>query len=77
MADQTQVIVTSGATAHSVQVHHHDIPELRADGETPASAAVNLAQDLARELDGVADDRRRELFERAHADVEAFIKSCP
>jgi hypothetical protein len=55
-ADSSQVIVTTGSTAHAVQVYHHDIPELRADGESPELAAVNLAQDLTREIEGVADN---------------------
>ena len=53
-ADPSQVIVTAGATAHCVQVHHRGIPELQSHGESPESAAVNLAQDLAREIDGGA-----------------------
>ena len=63
-ADPSQVIVTAGATAHSVQVHHHGIPELQSHGESPESATVNLAQDLAREIDGAADDLHREPLER-------------
>lgn len=76
MAIQHQVVVTPGVTAHSVRVHHRDIPELRADGESPESAAVNLAQDLAREIDGLADDRRRNLFQQASSDVQCFIDAC-
>ena len=30
--DQSRVIVSSGATAHTTQVHHRDFPEIRADG---------------------------------------------
>jgi hypothetical protein len=73
-ADPTQVIVTAGATAHSVQVHHHGIPELRSHGETPESAAVNLAQDLAREIDGAVDDLHRRPLQRALDDVNASIE---
>jgi hypothetical protein len=73
-ADPSQVIVTAGATAHSVQVHHHGIPELQSHGESPESATVNLAQDLAREIDGAADDLHREPLERALHDVKASIE---
>ncbi len=73
-ADPSQVIVTAGATAHSVQVHHHVIPELQSHGESPESATVNLAQDLAREIDGAADDLHREPLERALDDVKASIE---
>ena len=72
--DPGRVILTAGSTAHAVQVHHQDIPELNADGESPELAAVNLAQDLAREIEGVADDFRREAFQRALADIRAFIE---
>ena len=73
-ADPSQVIVTAGATAHSVQVHHHGIPELQSHGESPESATVNLAQDLAREIDGAADDLHREPLQRALDDVNASIE---
>jgi hypothetical protein len=72
-ADPSQVIVTAGATAHSVQVHHHDIPELQSHGESPESATVNLAQNLAREIDGVVDNLHREPLQRALDDVNASI----
>jgi hypothetical protein len=73
-ADPSQVIVTAGATAHSVQVHHHGIPELQSHGESPESATVNLAQNLAREIDGAADDLHREPFQQALEDVNASIE---
>jgi hypothetical protein len=73
MTDPIRVIVTTGSTALAAQVHHQDIPELNADGESPESAAVNLAKDLARAIEGAADDFRREALQRALADVRAFI----
>ncbi len=73
-ADPSQVVVTAGATAHSVQVHHHGIPELQSHGESPESATVNLAQNLAREIDGAADDLHREPFQQALEDVNASIE---
>jgi hypothetical protein len=76
-ADASQVIVTTGFTFHAVQVHHRHIPELNADGESPQSAAVRLAQDLAREIDCVEDHFHVEAFQHALADVRAFIeRSC-
>ena len=72
--DASQVIVTAGATAHSVQVHHQGIPELRSHGESPESAAVNLAQELGREIDDAADDLHREPLQRALDDVNASIE---
>jgi hypothetical protein len=70
-ADPSQVIVTAGATAHSVQVHHRAIPELRSHGESPELAAANLVQDLAREIDVAADDLHREPLQQALDDVKA------
>jgi hypothetical protein len=73
-ADPIRVIVTTGSAAQVVQVHHQDMPGLNADGGSPESAAVNLAQDLAREIEGATDDLRREAFRWALADVRAFIE---
>ena len=73
-ADPSQLVVTTGFTFHAVQVHHRCIPELNADGESPESAAVKLAQNLAREIDSVADNFHREPFQRALADVRALIE---
>ena len=72
--DPSQVIVTAGATADSVRVHHRGIPELQSHGESPESAAANLAQDLAREIDVAADDLHREPLQQALDDVEASIE---
>lgn len=73
-ADPDKIIVTTGATADAVQVHHHDIPELHSDGESPAIAAENLANALTREIDSVAEDHRREAIRRVLADVRAFVE---
>jgi hypothetical protein len=73
-AAPSQVIVTTDFTLHAVQVHHRNIPELHADGESPESAAVKLAQELAREIECVADNYHREPFQQALADVRAFIE---
>jgi hypothetical protein len=74
-ANPCQVIVTTGFTPQAVQVHHRVIPELHAEGETPENAAANLAQELAREIEGVTDEDRRRMFQVALSDVEAFIKT--
>ena len=73
-ADPSRIIVTTGATADAVQVHHHDIPELHSDGESPVIAAENVANALARESDSVPDDHHREAIRRALADVRAFVE---
>jgi hypothetical protein len=72
-SDQSRVIVAEGATAHSSSVHHRDFPEIRADGETPALAATNLANQLTRALDSALTQWRREALDQAIADIEAFV----
>ncbi len=72
--DPSKIIVTTGATADAVRVHHHDNPELHSDGESPEIAAENLANALTRELDSVPDDHHREAIRRALADVRAFVE---
>jgi hypothetical protein len=69
---QSRVIVATGATAHSTSVHHRDFPEIRAEGETPAQAATNLANQLTRALDSALTQWRRETLGQAIADVQAF-----
>jgi hypothetical protein len=73
-ADPDKIIVTTGATADAVRVHHHDIPELHADGESPAIAAENLANALTREVDSVSDEHHREALQQALADVRSFVE---
>ena len=75
VADRCRVIVTADEIGCSVRVHHREIPELCAEGESPRAAALNLEQDLAREIDFVADARRRGPFLRAASDVRAFIEA--
>jgi hypothetical protein len=77
VVDSGRVVVTPGSTAVSCQVHHRDIPELHADGATPREAAANLAQDLAREIEGAADHYRRGLFGKVLDDVLAFVAKSP
>ena len=71
--DPSRVIVGSGATASSAKVHHHDFPEIRAEGETPAQAATHLANQLTRALDSALTHWRRETIVMAIADIDAFV----
>lgn len=75
--DPGRVVVTPGAMVLAFQAYHRDIPELHADGATAREAAANLAQDLAREIEGVADHYRRGLFGRVLDDVRAFVERSP
>ena len=72
--DPSHVIVSSGATAHTTQVHHRDFSEIRADGGSAKEAASHLANKLALALDTALTDWRRETLGQAIADVEAFMK---
>jgi hypothetical protein len=72
-ADPGKVIVTAGATGIAAQVHHHDFPEVQADGETPGIAARNLIGDLARALDSAATEEDRAPIQQAIADVQGFV----
>ena len=72
-ADPSPVIVTTGATAHTAQVHHRDFPEVRAEGQSPAVAATHLANQLVRALDS-APPWRRGALEQALAEIQAFAK---
>jgi hypothetical protein len=71
--DQSRVIVATGATAHATSLHHRDFPEIRAEGETPAVAATNLANQLTRALDSALTQWRRETLEQAIDDIRAFV----
>ena len=71
--DPCRVIVGTGATANSARVHHHDFPEIRAEGETPAQAATHLANQLTRALDSALTHWRRESLVLAISDIEAFV----
>ena len=70
--DQDRVIVTTGATAQATQVHHRDFPEIRAEGDSPSSAASNLANHLTRALDSALTKWRRDAIEQAIVEVQAF-----
>ncbi len=72
--DQDRVIVTTGATAQATQVHHRDFPEIRAEGDSPSSAASNLANHLTRALDSALTKWRRDAIEQAIAEVQDFAR---
>jgi hypothetical protein len=73
--DPTRVIVTEGATGHTNQVHHHDFPEIRADGRSAKEAASHLVNKLKLAMDTALTDWRRETMTQAIADVEAFVNA--
>jgi len=72
--DVSRVIVSSGPTANTTQVHHRDFSEIRADGGSAKEAAAHLANKLAAALDTALTDWRRQTLGQAIADVEAFVK---
>jgi uncharacterized lipoprotein YddW (UPF0748 family) len=79
MTETTKVIVSTttrpGQAIASTQVHHRDLPEIRATGDDPAGAATRLANELTRALDTALTDWRRKNIEQAIADVHEFIDS--
>ena len=74
--DVSRVIVSSGPTANTTQVHHRDFWEIRADGGSAKEAASHLANKLALALDTALTDWRRQTLGQAIADVEAFLKKA-
>ncbi|MGZ3433123.1 MAG: hypothetical protein ACXWN0_15500, partial [Isosphaeraceae bacterium] len=66
--DLSRVIVSSGATAHTTQVHHRDFSEIRADGGSAKEAAAHLANKLTLALDTALTDWRRQTLGQAIAD---------
>jgi hypothetical protein len=70
-ADAKRVVVSTGQTTQ-YGAHHHDYPELRAEGESAEDAVANLVVDLEREIEAAADELHREPLRRALADARAF-----
>jgi hypothetical protein len=70
--NEHNLIVSPGAGGGST-VHHHDFPEVRAEGETPHEAAEQLLNHLCRALDSALLEWRRQEIERALDDVRAFV----
>ncbi len=76
--EETKVIVHVGpCECHGMiktQVHHHDFPELEAEGETAAEAASHLHNQFLREIDSVTSEFRREAIEHALHDIHDFLE---
>lgn len=72
------VIVTIGPCACSSvmcsKVHHHEFPELHAEGESSTEAGTQLLHQLRKALDSVQSGFRREAIEKAVDDVKEFIE---
>jgi hypothetical protein len=56
------------------EVHHHDFPELHAEGQTAAEAGAHLKHLLDRAFDNAPSDCRREAIAAALHDVEMFLE---
>ncbi len=78
-ANQGRVVVTTGAichpAVHSIRVHHRDLPESWAQGESEREATANLIQQLERSLDNIGSDRHRDSIRVAIEDVRDFLVS--
>jgi hypothetical protein len=72
--DLSHVIVTEGATAQTTRVHHRDLAEIRADGQTVREAAEHLINKLSLAMDTALTDWRRQTITQAIADVKAFVE---
>ena len=70
--EQSRVIVTTGATAQAVLIHHRDFPEIRAEGTSVPDAAANLSNHLTRALDSALTKWRRDAIQQAIDEVRAF-----
>jgi hypothetical protein len=62
-------------SVHLTRVHHHDFPDIHAEGETHPIAAAFLAGELTRILDAPLDSASRESAELALYDTRLFIQS--
>jgi hypothetical protein len=72
--DLSRVVATPGATAQTTCVHHRDLPEIRADGETAREAAQHLINKLSLAMDTALTDWRRQTLGQAIAEVVTFLK---
>lgn len=74
--NEDSVVVSDGAcrccSAPTVQVHHRDYPEARAEGISAAMAAGHLGDQLARSLDHTPGPLQREAIVQALAEVRSF-----
>ncbi len=73
--DVTKVVVTQTPDSTSVQVHHRDFSEIRAQGGSVREACEILLNHLSRALDTALTDWRRDTINKAIADVNAFNSS--
>jgi len=79
MTDTNCVVVEPGICAchsvHTIRAHHHDYPEIWAQGETSIEAVGQLANQLVRALDSVSSPVLRDPLVQALADVRAYLTS--
>ena len=73
---EERVIVSVGATAGLATVHHRDFPEIRAQGDNPSDAAVQLLNHLTRALDSALTEWRRDSIVQAIDDVKAYTQQA-
>lgn len=75
--DKTQVIVVeTDCASHSMlvrQLHHRNFPELRAEGKNCMEGGAYLVNLLMRARSSVSSGWRRNLLDRAIADVSEFV----
>ena len=74
--EPSRVIVTVIGNSSTACVHHHDFPEIRAEGATPKEAASLLVHQLTRALDSALIDWRRDRVKEAITDVQAFVEQA-
>lgn len=71
---QSPVVITDDPAAVGSMAHHHNFPEIRAEGRSPADAAARLITKLERTLESALSAWRRDEIEQAIADVGAYVK---
>jgi hypothetical protein len=78
VANPRQIVVTTEGNpilaVRASTVYHRHFPEIRGEGDSPTAAVARLANHLARTLDSVPSDCRRERLLEAIADVKAFTR---
>ncbi len=77
LADPSLVIVSSEpcscSSIHTACAHHRDLPELRAEGDSPQDAVARLAEQLSQALENSASQWRRETLEKAIEDDDVRL----
>lgn len=74
MVTDNPIIVSTGVTPNTTQIHHREFPEIRGEGTTPADAASHLGNQLVRALDTALTPWRRETMQKAIDEVQAFAE---